>query len=72
MFCTVFVLSVYFISNVYFKYSATPMIISLNSESTDIRKLPFPGKLKLMAILFFKKKYNIFNEFYFHSSCYSV
>lgn len=44
MFFVVVLLSGYFISNVYVKYSAKPMIISLDSKSTDIRSLPFPGK----------------------------
>lgn len=44
MFFVVVLLSAYFISNVYVKYQAKPMIISLDSKSTDIRSLPFPGK----------------------------
>lgn len=49
MFFMVFGLSAYFISNVYVKYTATPMIISLNSMSTDITTLPFPGNLDYYA-----------------------
>lgn len=44
MFFMVVLLSAYFISNIYAKYSAKPMIISLNSVSTNIKTLPFPGK----------------------------
>lgn len=47
MFVMMVLLSVYFISNVYAKYSAKPMIISLNSVSTDIKNLPFPGKFSI-------------------------
>ncbi len=43
MFLIVLFISSYFISNVWIKYSASPMIITLNSMSTDIRTIPFPA-----------------------------
>ncbi|KAG4079926.1 hypothetical protein HA402_006238 [Bradysia odoriphaga] len=43
MFSVVVALSAYFITNVYDKYSSSPMIISLNSRPTDITELPFPA-----------------------------
>lgn len=79
--CIVFFLSVYFISNVYSKYSATPMIISLNSESTDIRKLPFPGKINVLIrhcktqvyfFCFFSFFFSFILFFYFYFHCPAV
>lgn len=51
MFVIVVLLSVYFISNIHTKFTSKPMIISLNARSTDIKSLPFPGKM-------FKKMYS--------------
>lgn len=42
-FVFVFVLSIYFISNIYEKWSATPVIITVDSVSTSIRDVPFPA-----------------------------
>lgn len=42
-FLLVFILSVYFISNVWIKWSASPVIITLNSKSREIGDLPFPA-----------------------------
>lgn len=36
-------LSIYFISNVWIKWSASPVIITLNSLSMSISELPFPA-----------------------------
>lgn len=46
MFCLVVLLSIYFISNIWMKWTASPLIISLNSKSTSIRDLPFPGNIR--------------------------
>lgn len=43
MFLLVFMLSVYFISNVWIKWSASPVIITLSSLSTPITNFPFPA-----------------------------
>lgn len=42
-FLLVFILSMYFISNVWIKWSASPVIITLNSKSREITSLPFPA-----------------------------
>ncbi|KAJ6634965.1 Pickpocket protein 28 [Pseudolycoriella hygida] len=42
-FIFVIVLSGYFISNIWNKWSATPIIIALNSRSTSIGDIPFPA-----------------------------
>lgn len=42
-FCLVFFLSVYFISHVWMKWSASPVIITLNSLATPITEFPFPA-----------------------------
>lgn len=42
-FAFVFILSIYFISNVYEKWSATPVIITVDSVTTSIRNVPFPA-----------------------------
>lgn len=42
-FLLVLALSIYFISNVWMRWSAAPIIIALNSLSTSINDLPFPG-----------------------------
>lgn len=39
----VFLLSIYFISNVFEKWSATPTIITINPRSTAIDEVPFPA-----------------------------
>lgn len=44
MFFVVVLLSIYFISNVWMKWTASPIIITLNSKSTFVKDLPFPGK----------------------------
>lgn len=42
-FLLVSILSVYFISNIWIKWSASPVIITLNSLSMSISELPFPA-----------------------------
>lgn len=42
-FLLVIVLSIYFISNIYQKWSATPIIIGLNAVATPISDFPFPA-----------------------------
>lgn len=42
-FCLVFFLSAYFISHVWVKWSASPVIITLNSMATPISEFPFPA-----------------------------
>lgn len=42
-FVIVLVLSAYFISNVYQKWSASPVIIALSAVSTSISDIPFPA-----------------------------
>lgn len=42
-FLLVSILSMYFISNVWIKWSASPVIITLNSLSKSITDLPFPA-----------------------------
>lgn len=42
-FVLVFSLSVYFILNVYAKWTASPIIISLNAAATSISDIPFPA-----------------------------
>lgn len=42
-FCLVFILSAYFISHVWMKWSASPVIITLNSMATPITEFPFPA-----------------------------
>lgn len=42
-FLLVFVLSIYFISNIYQKWSASPIIIGLNAVATSISDIPFPA-----------------------------
>lgn len=42
-FCLVVALSCYFISNVYAKWSASPVIITLNSVDTPLTAFPFPA-----------------------------
>lgn len=42
-FCLVFFLSAYFISHVWVKWSASPVIITLNSLATPISEFPFPA-----------------------------
>lgn len=43
MFVMVFAFSIYFITNVWIKWSASPMIITLGAMSTSINDFPFPG-----------------------------
>lgn len=43
MFLLVLILSIYFISNIWIKWSASPVIITLNSLSTTIMDIPFPA-----------------------------
>lgn len=40
---SVLLLSVYFISNVYDKWSATPVIVTFDARSTSIDNFPFPA-----------------------------
>lgn len=42
-FLLVFILSIYFISNIYHKWTATPIIIGLNAVATSIMDIPFPA-----------------------------
>lgn len=42
-FCFVLALSLYYISNIYEKWIASPVIISLNAVSTQINEIPFPA-----------------------------
>lgn len=42
-FLLVFLLSIYFISNIYQKWSASPIIIGLNAVATPISDIPFPA-----------------------------
>lgn len=42
-FLLVIMLSVYFISNIYQKWSASPIIIGLNAVATSIGNFPFPA-----------------------------
>lgn len=42
-FLLVLVLSIYFISNIYQKWSASPIIIGLNAVATSISDIPFPA-----------------------------
>lgn len=42
-FCLVFFLSGYFISHVWIKWSASPVIITLNALATPITEFPFPA-----------------------------
>lgn len=42
-FILVFALSAYFISNVWLKWSSSPVIITLNPVSTSISEFPFPA-----------------------------
>lgn len=42
-FALVVILSAYFISNVWQKWSETPIIISLNPTSTQLKAIPFPA-----------------------------
>lgn len=42
-FFLVFGLSIYFISNIYQKWSASPVIIGLNAIATSISDIPFPA-----------------------------
>lgn len=42
-FFLVFLLSIYFISNVYEKWSSSPVIITFSSATTSISDLPFPA-----------------------------
>lgn len=43
MFISVLILSIYFITNVWLKWSASPMIITLSALSTPITDFPFPA-----------------------------
>ncbi|XP_031626094.1 pickpocket protein 28-like isoform X2 [Contarinia nasturtii] len=43
MFLLVFLFSIYFITNIWIKWSASPMIITLNAHSTPISEFPFPA-----------------------------
>lgn len=56
MFIMVFAFSIYFITNVWIKWSASPMIITLGAMSTSIRDFPFPGNFdfKCSSIEFLK------------------
>lgn len=50
MFFLVMILSIYFISNLWLKWSLSPMIISLSSKSVSIKDMPFPGKSFKLSI----------------------
>lgn len=52
MFIMVFALSIYFITNVWIKWSASPMIITLSAISTPITDIPFPGIFVLNVLVF--------------------
>lgn len=41
-FVLVLLLSIYFISNVYVRWSRTPIIVTLSAKSTSITDIPFP------------------------------
>lgn len=43
MFFLVMLLSIYFISNVWIKWTQSPIIITLSSKSTSIKDIPFPA-----------------------------
>lgn len=43
MFFLVILLSIYFISNVWSKWSSSPIITTLNSKSTSVKDIPFPA-----------------------------
>lgn len=42
-FLLVFLLSVYFISNVYEKWSSSPVVVAMSARSTQITEVPFPA-----------------------------
>lgn len=44
-FLVVILLSIYFISNVWAKWTLSPIIITLNARSKAISDIPFPGRL---------------------------
>lgn len=63
MFFLVVIFSIYFISSIWVKWSASPLIITLSSMPISIKELPFPGKMNThmtrnSLILF------LFSEFY--------
>lgn len=43
IFCSVFCLSAYYISNIYDKWTASPVIITLNAIATNVGEIPFPA-----------------------------
>lgn len=47
----VFFFSIYFITNVWIKWSASPMIITLSAYATPISDFPFPGTKKIIQFL---------------------
>lgn len=50
MFMLVFIFSVYFITNVWIRWSKSPMIITLGAIPTPISEFPFPGQLEAQTI----------------------
>ncbi|XP_037037296.1 pickpocket protein 28-like [Bradysia coprophila] len=73
-FVFVILLSGYFITNVWNKWSATPMIIALNSKSTSVTDIPFPAvticnmnNAKASKVSSFVK--GSFNEFLLEGLC---
>lgn len=62
-FLLVLALSIYFISNVWMRWSAAPIIIALNSMSTSIKELPFPGNYLVSAA--HRKKVTFFHLIFF-------
>lgn len=69
-FLLVLALSIYFISNVWMRWSAAPIIIGLNSMSTSIKDLPFPGNSKYnYPPAYGSTKKNVFFSFDCFQSC---
>lgn len=67
MFVLVIIFAAYFISNVWYKWKTSPLIITLSAVATSVTDLPFPGISTRIGHRFFKEIFTKSN-FRFHKS----